>query len=154
MAIVDAWRVPEARVYFRNVWPMYVHEVSGFDTDFYVLDETGRWRRNIVEDWISDVTPPQNLRSLRAEQDRAQPFQRAHVITRDGHPVGFVCVGMQPFKYMPADADLNIAEFFLTHASRGTGAAARVLELVLQQYPGRWHLRAIHDNTRAHSMLA
>jgi predicted acetyltransferase len=149
IAIVDAWRVSGARDFFRNVWPMYVHEVSGFDTDFYVLDETGRWLPDIVEDWISSTTPPKNLRIARAQEDPAQPFQRAHVITAGGRPVGFVCVGMKPFKYMPADADLNIAEFFLIHAWRGTGTADRALELVLRRYPGQWHLRAIHDNTRA-----
>ena len=149
IAIVDAWRVDEARVFFRNVWPMYLHEVSGFDTDFYGLDEAGRWFPDIVEDWISIATPPQNLRSVRAEQDPAQPFQRAHVVTSGGRPVGFICVGMQPFKYMPEDVDLNIAEFFLVHASRGTGTAARALALILRRYPGQWHLRAIHDNVRA-----
>jgi predicted acetyltransferase len=149
IAIVDAWLVPEARVFFRNVWPMYVHEVSGFDTDFYVLDKTGRWLPDIVEDWTLSATPPENLRSARAEHDPAQPFQRAHVITSDGRPVGFICVGMQPFKHMPADADLNIAEFFLIHASRGTGTSARALELLLRRYPGRWHVRAVHDNERA-----
>jgi predicted acetyltransferase len=86
---------------------------------------------------------------VRSEQDPAQPFQRAHVIMRDGRPVGFVCVGVQPFKYMPVDADIDITEFFLIHASRGTGTASRALELVLKQYSGRWHLRVIHDNTRA-----
>jgi predicted acetyltransferase len=149
IAIVDAWCVPEARAFFRNVWPMYVHEISGFDTDFYEVDEAGRWMPDIVEDWIASATPPENLRIGRAEQDPAQPFQRAHVITSGGRPVGFVCVGMQPFKYMPEDADLSIAEFFLIHASRGTGTATRALELVLRCYAGRWHLRAIHDNARA-----
>jgi len=128
---------------------MYVHEISGFDTDFYQLDETGRWMPDIVEDWVATATPPRNLEGVRTEQDPAQPFQRAHVITRGGRPVGFICVGMQPFKYMPADADLNIAEFFLTPAARGTGTAVRALELVLRRYAGRWHLRAIHDNARA-----
>jgi predicted acetyltransferase len=50
---------------------------------------------------------------------------------------------------MPADADLNIAEFFLIHASRGTGTSARALELLLRRYRGRWHLRAVHDNAQA-----
>jgi predicted acetyltransferase len=149
IAIIDAWREPAARAFFRNVWPMYVHEVSGFDTDFYALDETGRWVPDIVEDWISSATPTQNMRVSRAEQDPAQPFQRTHVITVEGRPVGFVCIGMQPFKYMPDDADLNIAEFFLIHAARGTDTATRALELLLHRYSGRWHLRAIHDNTRA-----
>lgn len=149
IAIIDAWRVPEAREFFRNAWPMYVHELSGFDTDFYVLDEAGRWHPDIVEDWVSSVTPPRNLRVVRAEQDPGQPFQRAHIITRDARPVGFVCVGVQPFKYMPDDAEMNIAEFFLIHAARGTGTATRAFELVLRRYPGRWHLRAVHDNARA-----
>jgi predicted acetyltransferase len=149
IAIVDAWRVPEVREFFRNAWPMYVHEISGFDTDFYVLDETGRWLPDIVEHWVSSATPPQNLRVVRPEQDPAQPFQRAHVITRHGRPVGFVCVGVQPFKYMPDDADLNIAEFFLIHAARGTGTGIHALDLLLRRYPGRWHLRVIHDNARA-----
>jgi len=149
IAIVDAWRAPEARAFFRNVWPMYVHEISGFDTEFYVLDETGRWRPDIVEDWISSATPPENLRVARAEQDPAQPFQRAHVITDDGRPVGFICVGVQPFKFMPTDADVQVAEFFLIRAARGAETAACALALVLRRYPGRWHLRAIHDNVRA-----
>jgi predicted acetyltransferase len=128
---------------------MYLHEISGFDTDFYVLDHSGRWTPNIVADWIASTTPPQNLRIPRAEEDPAQPFQRAHVITSDGRPVGFICVGTQPFKYMPVDADLNIAEFFLIHASRASGTGTRALELLFQRYVGRWQLRAIHDNARA-----
>jgi len=147
--IVDAWRVPKACEFFRSVWPMYVHELSGFDTDFYALDETGRWLPDIVEDWIASVTPPQNLHSAGPELDPAQPFQRAHVITSDGRPVGFVCVGMKPFKYMPDDVDLNIAELFLIHTARGSGTGTRALDLLLRRYSGRWHLRVIHDNARA-----
>jgi len=149
IALVDAWRTPAARDFFRNVWPIYVHEISGFDTDFYVLDETGRWLPNVVDTWLSSATPQQHLRVSTSEHAPAQPCQRAHVITSDGRPVGFICIGMQPFKYMPDDADLSIAEFFLIHASRGTGAGTRALELLLLRYPGRWHLRAIHDNARA-----
>ena len=50
---------------------------------------------------------------------------------------------------MPPDADVHIAEFFLIHRARATGAATRAVALLLERYPGRWHLRAIHDNTRA-----
>lgn len=149
VALVDAWRVPEAREFFRNVWPMYVHEISGFDTDFYVLDESGRWLPDVAEDWSSNVTPERNLRVARSADDPAQPFQRAHVVTSVGRPVGFVCVGEQPFKYMPQDADRSIAELFLIHAARAAGTGTRALDLVLRRYPGRWHLRALHDNARA-----
>jgi predicted acetyltransferase len=149
VSLVEAWRVPEARVFFRNVWPLYLHEISGFDTDFYSLDDTGRWNPDIVEDWISATTAPSSLRAAREEQDPGQPFQRTYVIVSDARPAGFVCVGLQPFEYMPDDVDLSVAEFFLIHRVRGTGVALRALELLFERHPGRWHLQAIHDNARA-----
>jgi predicted acetyltransferase len=149
IALSEAWSSSEAAVFFRNVWPMYVHELSAFDTSFYTLDRDGRWLPHIVEDWVLGVTPPRNLRESRSEDDPGQPFQRTHVITRDGLPIGFMCVGTQPFKYMPADVDYELAELFLIHAARGGDAARRAVELGFRSYHGRWHLRAIHDNTRA-----
>lgn len=149
VAIAEAWRVPEARQFFRNVWPLYVHELSGFGSGFYSLDETGRWLPDIVEDWISEVTPQRNLRVPRQERDAAQPFQRAHVIQHEGRPVGFVCLGMSPFKYMPEDADVTVAECFVSHEVRGTGFADRALELLLRRHAGRWHLRVLPENARA-----
>lgn len=53
VSLVDAWRIPEAGEFFRNVWPMYVHELSEFDPTFYVLDETGRWLPHLADDWVS-----------------------------------------------------------------------------------------------------
>src|ERR1700733_12798519 len=99
--IVDAWREANAREFFRNVWPMYVHEIAGFDTDFYVLDAAGRWQPDVVEHWISSVTPNENLRTSRQDLDETQPLQRTHVIVSDARPVGFVCIGVKPFKFMP-----------------------------------------------------
>ncbi|KYG08883.1 hypothetical protein BE21_21050 [Sorangium cellulosum] len=79
ISIIDAWGTREARELFRSVWPMYVHEISGFDTSFYVVDEVGRWQPDIVNDWVSSVTPPGNLRTPQSDQGPTQPFQRAHV---------------------------------------------------------------------------
>jgi len=149
IALVDVWRDPVASMFFRNVWPLYVHEISGFDTDFFTLDASGRWQPDIVEDWVAGTTPARNLRDARARDDSGQPFQRAHVIAVDGRAVGFVCVGSAPFKHMPEDADHCIAEFFVTHPYRGRGVAKRALERVLERRPGRWHLGVIHDNARA-----
>ena len=149
IALVDAWQVAEARDFFVRAWPMYVHELSGFDTDFYTLDAEGRWQPDIVQDWIAPVTPSANLREGHTAREAAQPFQRAHVIVQDRRPVGFVCIGLSPFKYMPDDVDLSIAEMFLIHASRGTGTGESALALLFARYPGRFELRAIHDNARA-----
>src|SRR5262245_15518629 len=106
--LLDAWQQPDARAFFVNAWPMYVHELSGFDTDFYELDAAGRWQPDIMGDWVAPVTPEANLRSPATAV--AQPYQRAHVIVDSGRPVGFVCVGLQPFKYMPEDVDQCVAE--------------------------------------------
>src|SRR4051812_24118716 len=96
--------------YLVNTWPMYVHEIAGFDTDFYTLDDVGRWQPDIVGDWIAPVTPAENLREPRPATDGGKPFQRSHVIVCEGKRVGFVCVGAKPFKYMPDDADFILAE--------------------------------------------
>lgn len=149
IVMVDAWQEPTARAFVHNVWPLYLHDISAFDSDFYKLDAEGRWLPDIVGDWTARVTPADNLRVSRRDVDPGQPFQRTHVIVVSGLPVGFVCLGLQPFKYMPDDADVELAEFFLVHASRGTGTGRIALEMLLRRYPGRWHLRAIHDNARA-----
>lgn len=138
-----------AREFFRNTWPMYVHELSGFDTDFYTLDDRGRWQPDVADDWTAAVTPAANLREPRAPGDAGQPFQRSLVVACDGRPAGFVCLATTPFRFMPADADVILAELFVTHPHRGTGVAERAVWLLLDRWAGRWVLRVIHDNTRA-----
>lgn len=149
VTLLEAWRDPKARGFFRNVWPLYVHEISGFDTDFYRLDESGRFVPDLVEDWISPVTPAVSLRAARSEGDPSGPFQRAYVIALDGRPVGFVCVGVAPFAYMPEDADVSIAEFFVIHEVRGSETASRALRLLFERFSGSFQLSVIHDNARA-----
>lgn len=146
--LLDAWQVAEAQTFFRNVWPMYVHEIAGFDSDFYRLAADGRWLPDIVEDWIAPQTPVANLRESSGEP-ADHPFQRTHVILADARPVGFVCVAVPPFKYMPAHVDVLVAELFIASPFRARGIASRAVEHLLRRYQGRWHLCAIHDNLRA-----
>jgi predicted acetyltransferase len=149
IALVDAWRDPAARAFFLSVWPLYVHELSAFDTDFYQLDESGRWQPDIAADWIASMTPHANLRVPRASDDAAQPFQRTHLIMRAGRPVGFISVARPPFRYMAEDVDQTLAEMFVVHAARGDGTARRAVELLLRTYSGQWSMLVIHDNARA-----
>jgi predicted acetyltransferase len=149
VALTTVQECADAATFFANTWPMYLHEISGFDTDFYTLDYLGRWHPDLVGHWTAPVTPPENLREPRSDADAGQPFQRSLVIDRDDDPAGFVCVGAAPFKYMPDDVDYVLCELFLTHPHRGTGVAEAAVELLLARYPGSWFLRAIHDNTRA-----
>jgi predicted acetyltransferase len=148
--LIDATSSLRTREFFLNAWPMYVHELCGLGATFYKLDATGRWQPPVAPDWLANVTPNVNLRSPRSALDPQQPFQRTHVITNAGAPVGFVCVGSQPFKYMPEDVDRCIAEFFLVHGQRGRGVSTLALTGLLQAYPpGRWHLRVLAGNVRA-----
>jgi predicted acetyltransferase len=149
VTLVDAWTSPSASRFFRNVFPMYLHEISGYDIHFYSLDETGCWQPDLIADWLAPVTPAANLRSPPLPDHGSQPYQRTQVIISDGRPVGFACLGLPPFRFMPDDVDACIAEFFVIHESRGAGIGHRALELLLPRHHGRWHLRAIHDNERA-----
>ena len=149
VSLEDVWTSPQAAAFVRNVWPMYVHEISGFDTDFYRLDSEGRWQPDIVGDWLAPVTPAENLRESRSAADPLQPFQRAHAIRWGSARVGFACVGGPPFRYMPEGFDHSVAELFVVHSHRDGAVAREAVSQLLDRYPGRWHLRAIHDNARA-----
>jgi hypothetical protein len=37
VTLEDAWVSQDGGTFLRNVWPMYVHELSGFGADFYGL---------------------------------------------------------------------------------------------------------------------
>jgi predicted acetyltransferase len=146
--LLDCWQDPKARAFFRNVWPIYVHEIASFDTDFYRLGPDGRWLPDLVEDWIAPQTPVANLTQAPLSPARG-PFQRSHVIVAGDQPVGFVCIGVPPFKYMPADVDVVLAELFIARPFRAKRIAEQAVEQLLSLYPGRWHLAAIRENLRA-----
>jgi predicted acetyltransferase len=149
VSLIAAWQsAPAARV-FANLWPMYVHEITAFATDFYALDESGVWQPDLICDWTAPVTPPANLRETVSATDARQPLQRTYVIAADDRAVGFACLGLAPFRYMPTDADVIVCELFVVRRVRGGGVAAAALTELLALHPGRWMLRAIHDNARA-----
>src|ERR1700682_4693767 len=66
VTLEDAWLSQDGGAFLRNVWPMYVHELSGFGADFYQLDSIGRWQPDIAEQWIARITPAANLRGVRS----------------------------------------------------------------------------------------
>jgi predicted acetyltransferase len=136
--------------FFLNTWPMYVHEIAAFGADFYTLDERGRWQPDIAADWIADSTPEANLREGRHGTEASrQPFQRAYEIRCDGRPAGFACVGLAPFRHMPDDVDVILAELFLIRSHRGRGVAEAGLRKLFVLYPGRWFLESLEGNARA-----
>jgi hypothetical protein len=75
VALEDVWSNSLAREFFLNVWPMYVHDISAFDSDFYRLDPSGRWLPDIAGDWVAATTSAQNIHEGRARDAGEQPFQ-------------------------------------------------------------------------------
>lgn len=150
LALIHASTAQATRDFFFNVWPMYVHELNGLGSACYQLDAAGRWQPNVASQWVASITPNVNLREDRSALDPQQPFQRVHVVLKDDKPIGFVCVGVRPLRYMPEAVDHCIAELFITHAERGQGVSQAAVAAVLAAYPpGRWYLEALQGNPRA-----
>lgn len=148
--LIDATSTRDTRAFFLNTWPMYVHELSGLGASGYTLDEIGRWQPNVASNWLAPITPSVNLRIVKSAIAAQQPYQRAHLILRESRPIGFACVGLNPFKYMPEHCDRCIGEFFLIHGERAQGIGQQALTAILQHYPaGTWYLRALYGNARA-----
>jgi predicted acetyltransferase len=89
----------------RRLYALYLHDLSAF-TDFYDVDEWGRWQPDYLPDW------------LRGSQD-----QRAMLVRVDERPAGLAFVAVAPFPHMTRAADFELSEFFLLHRYRHHGFA-------------------------------
>ena len=67
--LTAAWQDAAAARCFANLWPMYVHEITAYATDFYTLDDDGVWQPDLIGDWTAPVTPPANVRAAVADTD-------------------------------------------------------------------------------------
>jgi len=129
LSLRDARESPRDALWLRNVLPFYLHELSGFGSEFWWLDETGRWQpEQAVETWFThaDVS--------------------ALVLLSEGRRIGFALVGHSPFPYMSAEADHVLSEFFILAAHRRHGLGAEAARLVLHRFPGRWELEVLSLN--------
>jgi predicted acetyltransferase len=149
VCLEETWKSAEARRCFENLYPMYLHELSAFGTDLYVLDAVGRWQPDLARHWTEPVTGLVNLLEPRPASDHSQPFQRGYTICVDRRRVGFVCVALPPFRYMDARSDFQLSELFVVHRYRGSGVAALAVRELFSRYKGRWEIGALRDNTRA-----
>jgi hypothetical protein len=68
---------PDGGTFLRNVWPMYVHELSGFGADFYRLDTTGRRQPDIVQQVMTRITPAGNSETCVRMITRGSPSNAA-----------------------------------------------------------------------------
>ncbi len=134
----QAWGVevreatPVDRVLIRNLYPLYLHDLTAF-TDFYDVDEEGVFFPDYLPDWL----------------DGHSPLMHALAIREGGRPAGFALVGQAPFPHMTPGRDYRMCEFFVLNRSRRRGVGRRAAHAIFAMFPGVWEVTELPRNTAA-----
>ncbi len=125
----------------RNMWPLYVHDISEFDgsapnlhgllvgdEDMSTLEQQGE----SLDPWWGDP-------------ERLFPY----LIVVDGRPAGFNLVAARGRFPEAIDCDFVVHEFFVLHAFRGTAVAERAAIQGFDRHPGRWEVVTYPRHLRA-----
>ncbi len=127
---------------FKNLWPLYQHEFSEFDTSL-VTNCHGLFG---VDDSVKTLTEHSDLLSpYWRKTDSIFPY----LIFVDGHPAGFNLVAARSILQDEIDADFVVHEFFVLHAYRGKGVAERGAIEGFNRHRGKWEIVTTPTNTRA-----
>ena len=125
----------------RNLWPLYLHDVSAFDG-----------RRPNAHGLLAD---DEQLTSL-AEQGETLAGWWKHpelffpyLITADGRPAGFDLVAGRGGFPDAIDAEVVVHEFFVLHAYRGRGVGEQAALQGFERHPGRWEVVTYPGHERA-----
>lgn len=115
----------------RNVYPLYLHDLSAF-TDYYSLGADGLWRPDHLGDWLA-----------------GGPLQHALVIVADGDPAGFAFVGQAPFAHMTPARDFRLCEFFVLNRFRRRGVGRGAAFAIFDRFRGEWEVTEVPRNEGA-----
>lgn len=118
------------RAALQRLYALYLHDLSEF-TGHYALDEEARWTPSYLDDMLG------------------RPMCHCLLARSAGSAVGFALVTTQPFPYMPADADVQLAEFFVAKPYRRRGLGRAAAAATLRLFPGHWSLAVVDRNTAA-----
>lgn len=127
----DARRSPGDRTWLGNVYPLYLHDLSEFDTGYYHLDDDGRWQPDHLPSWLED--------------GRDLPL----LLLLDGRRVGFAMVGRKPSPWVAPGCDYRMSEFFVLKRERMRGVGSSAAHAVFDAHPGRWEVSELVRNERA-----
>jgi aminoglycoside 6'-N-acetyltransferase I len=127
----DARRAAADREWLSHVFPLYLHDLSGFGLTFYTLDDRGVWTPDHRADWLED--------------DGDHPL----IIVHEGRPVGFALVNQAPSPHMRPDMDFRLSEFFVLRAHRGREIGRRAARALFDRFRGRWEISALPGNEPA-----
>lgn len=127
----DARQSAPDRAWLRNVYPLYLHDLSEFDDGYYQLDDRGLWQPDHMPSWLED--------------DQDLPL----LIVLEGRRVGFALVARKPSPWIAPGCDHRMSEFFVLRRERCTGIGARAARAVFDAHPGRWEVSQLARNERA-----
>jgi aminoglycoside 6'-N-acetyltransferase I len=126
----------------KNLWPLYQHEVSEFETSLV----TNRHGLFAVDDSVT---------TLARHADEQNAWWRApdslfpYLIRVDGYPAGFNLVAGRPHLPQGVEADFVVHEFFVLHTYRGKGVADRAAIDGFNMHRGKWEIVTWPANARA-----
>ena len=126
----------------KNLWPLYQHEVSEFESSL-VPNRHGLFG---VDDSVS---------TLASHADEQDPWWKEpkslfpYLILADGHPAGFNLIAGRAHVPDGLDADFIVHEFFVLHPYRGKGVAERAAIAGFNMHRGRWAIVTWPTHTRA-----
>lgn len=127
----DARRSATDRAWLRNVYPLYLHDLSAFDSAYYQLDARGNWQPDHLPSWLGD--------------DHDLPL----VIAVAGRRVGFALVNQAPSPHIMAGCDFRLSEFFVLRRERRSGIGTLAAHAVFDLHPGRWEVSELVRNEHA-----
>lgn len=130
LELVDAQGSALQATWLRNVYPLYLHDLSTWSHD-YTLDREGRFQPDHLPYWLSE------------------PFCRPLVGVENGVASGFALVGTGAFPWKSRDVDHRISEFFVPRLARRSGVGRRLAHAVFHRFPGRWELTILDGNDAA-----
>jgi predicted acetyltransferase len=128
----DARRAAADREWFTHVFPLYLHDLSGFGLTYYTLDDRGVWTPDHRASWL--------------EEDGDHPLL---IVDEDRRRVGFALVNQAPSPHVRPDVDFRLSEFFVLRAHRGTGIGRRAALDLFDRFRGRWEISALPRNEPA-----
>jgi aminoglycoside 6'-N-acetyltransferase I len=126
----------------KNLWPLYQHDHSEFDTGL-VLNRHGLFG---VDDSIATLARhADSQEAWWKDPESLFPY----LIRVDGLPAGFNLVAARRRLPHLIDADFVVHEFFVLHAYRGKGVAERAAIEGFNRHRGKWEVVTSPPNARA-----
>ena len=125
----------------KNLWPLYQHEVSEFDS--CEPNRHGLFGAN------------DSVETLAEHVEGQEPWWREpealfpYLILADGRPAGFNLVAARSRLPEGMDADFVVHEFFVLHAYRGSGVAEQAARAGFELHRGQWEIVTYPSHARA-----